>query len=99
MENPLRNWDGNEGIPAAKAKKAMKNYTTSYKNISQEGISEEEKQQILLDFLQVFNEIEKKWGVDTLEREEIGEAYQLLAHFTTMTEQQIEDFFENHRDF
>lgn len=99
LENPLRNWDGNEGIPATKAKKAMKIYADSYKTISKEGISEEEKQQILLNFLKIFNEIEQKWGIDTLEREEIGEAYHILAQFTTMTESQIEDFFENHRDF
>lgn len=99
LENPLRHWDGREGNPQAKAKKAMKAYTDTYKKLSKKDISNDEQRQILTDFIQIFNQIEAKWSIDTLEREEIYDAYKKLVKLTSLESKLAENLFESWQEF
>lgn len=63
------------------------------------GITREEKEALLIEFVQIFNQIDKKHSIDTLEREEIWATFCMLAQLTDFTTKEIEAIFENHRDF
>lgn len=99
LENPLRHWDGREGNTQAKAKKAMKAYADTYKKLNQKGISNDEKLELLKAFIQVFNQIDAKWGIDTLEREEIYDAYKNLVQLTSLDNKSAESLFESLQEF
>ncbi len=99
LGNPFSNWDGREGTSAAVAKKAMSAYTNTYKKLDKKGITREEKEALLIEFVQIFNQIDKKHSIDTLEREEIWATFCMLAQLTDFTTKEIEAIFENHRDF
>ena len=49
---------------------------------------------LLKDFLKVFNEIEQKYGLDTLETEEILETFMILWSLTNFTENELNNIFE-----
>nr|WP_314560471.1 hypothetical protein [uncultured Capnocytophaga sp.] len=98
LDNPLRNWDGREGTKPSVAKKAMKAYTDAYKKLSGNK-NKDEAVTTLQNFIAIFNEIDKKHHIDTLEREEIWEAFKILAELTPLSVNEIEDIFEDLRDF
>ncbi|AVM49093.1 hypothetical protein [Capnocytophaga sp. oral taxon 878] len=98
LDNPLRNWDGREGTKPSVAKKTMKAYTDAYKKLSGNK-NKDEAVTTLQNFIAIFNEIDKKHHIDTLEREEIWEAFKILAELTPLSVNEIEDIFEDLRDF
>lgn len=98
LDNPLRDWDGREGTKPSVAKKAMKAYTDAYKKLSGNK-NKDEAVTTLQNFIAIFNEIDKKHHIDTLEREEIWEAFKILAELTPLSVNEIEDIFEDLRDF
>lgn len=95
LENPLKNWDGRDGNSSAKTKKAMKAYADAYKKLSKDTLSQDEQLAILQEFLQVFQAIDKKWHLDTLEREEVYSAYEMLVALTNIEQKSVERLFEN----
>ncbi|GET46060.1 hypothetical protein [Capnocytophaga felis] len=99
LGNPFSAWDGRDGTSATIAKKAMAAYTNFYKKLDKKDLKPEEKEALLIDFIQIFNQIDKKHSIDTLEREEIWEAFTQLAQLTPLNDKEIETIFENHRDF
>ena len=98
LDNPLRNWDGREGTKPSVAKKAMKAYTDAYKKLSANK-DKDEALKTLENFIAIFNEIDKKHHIDTLEREEIWDAFNMLGELTSLTIKEKEEIFENLRDF
>jgi len=98
LDNPLRNWDGRDGTKPSVAKKAMRAYTDAYKKLSANK-DKEEALKTLENFIAIFNEIDKKHHIDTLEREEIWDAFNILGELTSLTLKEKEEIFENLRDF
>lgn len=98
LDNLLANWDGREGTPKAIAKKAMMAYSKSYTKLVKSQ-SEKEKQEILREFIAIFNQIDQKYPIDTLEREEIFEAYNELVKVANINNQEAENLFESNREF
>ncbi len=98
LDNPLRNWDGREGTKPSVAKKAMKAYTDAYKKLSANK-DKDEALKTLENFIAIFNEIDEKHHIDTLEREEIWDAFNMLGELTSLTIKEKEDIFEDLRDF
>ena len=98
LDNPLRNWDGREGTKPSVAKKAMKAYTDAYKKLSANK-DKDEALKTLENFIAIFNEIDEKHHIDTLEREEIWDAFNMLGELTSLTIKEKEEIFENLRDF
>ena len=98
LDNPLRDWDGREGTKPSVAKKAMKAYTDAYKKLSANK-DKDEALNILKNFIAIFNEIDKKHHIDTLEREEIWDAFNMLGELTSLTIKEKENIFEDLRDF
>lgn len=94
LENPLKNWDGRDGNSPTKAKKAMKAYADAYKKLSKDTPNQDEQLAILQEFLQVFQAIDKKWHLDTLEREEVYSAYKMLVALTNIEQKSVEIVFE-----
>ena len=76
----------------------MKAYTDAYKKLSGNK-NKDEAVTTLQNFIAIFNEIDKKHHIDTLEREEIWEAFKILAELTPLSVNEIEDIFEDLRDF
>lgn len=99
LDNPFNNWDGRDGTKPTNAKKAMKNYTDTYQKLNKKGISKGEGKEILVNFIHIFNEMDRKSGIDTLEREEIWDIFKQLTHIISLTEKECEDLFEETRDF
>ena len=99
LENPFGSWDGREGTTATTAKKAMKIYNDTYKKLNEASLQKEEASKTLQDFVESFNQIDKKHFIDTLEREEILDAYNILSEMTTLTAKEADDIFENVRNF
>ena len=98
LDNPLRNWDGREGTKPSVAKKAMNAYTDAYKKLSANK-DKDEALKTLENFIAIFNEIDEKHHIDTLEREEIWDAFNILGELTSLTIKEKEEIFENLRDF
>lgn len=98
LDNPLRDWDGREGTKPSVAKKAMKAYTDAYKKLSANK-DKDEALKTLENFIAIFNEIDEKHHIDTLEREEIWDAFNMLGELTSLTIKEKEEIFENLRDF
>ena len=98
LDNPLRDWDGRDGTKPSVAKKAMKAYTDAYKKLSANK-DKDEALNILKNFIAIFNEIDKKHHIDTLEREEIWDAFNMLGELTSLTIKEKENIFEDLRDF
>ena len=105
LNNPLRGWDGREGISAATAKKTMKAYVDAHKKLSAleaESASNElktEKTEILKEFIAVFNAIDAKHSIDTMEREEIWEAFCKLAEFAAVDAKAQDEIWESNAEF
>lgn len=93
LNNPLKWWDWRD-IQRAKAKNAMKAYINAYKILNKKDLDKNWQKIILKDFLKVFNEIEQKYGLDTLETEEILEAFIILWSLTDFTENELNNIFE-----
>ena len=98
LDNPLRDWDGRDGTKPSVAKKAMKAYTDAYKKLSANK-DKDEALKTLENFIAIFNEIDKKHHIDTLEREEIWDAFNMLGELTSLTIKEKENIFEDLRDF
>jgi hypothetical protein len=99
LENPFGSWDGRDGTSVATAKKAMKIYNDIYKRLKETSLTKDEEAKTLQDFIESFNQIDKKHFIDTLERDEIWDAYNILSKMTTLTAKEAEDIFENVREF
>lgn len=93
LNNPLKWWDWRD-IQRAKAKNAMKAYINAYKILNKKDLDKNWQKIILKDFLKVFNEIEQKYGLDTLETEEILETFMILWSLTNFTENELNNIFE-----
>ena len=105
LNNPLRGWDGREGVSAATAKKAMKAYIDAHKKLSAleaKPASSEfktEKTEILKEFIAVFNAIDAKYSIDTMEREEIWEAFCKLAKLAAVDAKAQDAIWETNAEF
>ncbi|WP_206159152.1 hypothetical protein, partial [Campylobacter showae] len=105
LNNPLRGWDGREGVSAATAKKAMKAYIDAHKKLSAleaKPASSEfktEKTEILKEFIAVFNAIDAKYSIDTMEREEIWEAFCKLAELAAVDAKAQDAIWETNAEF
>lgn len=98
LDNPLGEWDGREGTKLSVAKKAMKAYTDAYKKLSSNQ-DKNEAAKTLQNFIVIFNQIDEKHPIDTLEREEIWDAFNILGELTLLTVKEKEQIFEDLRDF
>ena len=105
LNNPLRRWDGREGVGAATARKAMRAYAGAHKKLSAleaKPASDElktEKTEILKEFIAVFNAIDAKHSIDTMEREEIWEAFCKLAELAAVDAKSQEHIWEQNAEF
>ena len=105
LNNPLRRWDGREGVGAATARKAMRAYAGTHKKLSAleaKAASDElkiEKTEILKEFIAVFNAIDAKHSIDTMEREEIWEAFCKLAELAAVDAKSQERIWEQNAEF
>lgn len=92
FKNPFKDWENKPNIPHSKA---MKAYADAYKKLSKDTLSQDEQLAILQEFLQIFQAIDKKWHLDTLEREEVYSAYKMLVALTNIEQKSVERLFEN----
>ncbi|WP_298022946.1 hypothetical protein [uncultured Campylobacter sp.] len=105
LNNPLRGWDGRDGVGAATARKAMRAYAGAHKKLSTleaKPASSElktEKTEILKEFIAVFNAIDAKHSIDTMEREEIWEAFCKLAELAAADAKSQERIWEQNAEF
>ncbi len=105
LNNPLRHWDGREGVGAATARKAMRAYTDAHKKLSALEAKpardelKTEKTEILKEFIAVFNAIDAKHSIDTMEREEIWEAFYKLAELAAVDAKSQERIWEQNAEF
>lgn len=105
LNNPLRGWDGREGVSAATAKKAMKAYIDAHKKLSALEAKpardelKTEKNEILKEFIAVFNAIDAKHSIDTMEREEIWEAFCKLAKLAAVDAKAQDAIWETNAEF
>ena len=105
LNNPLRGWDGREGVSAATAKKAMKAYIDAHKKLSALEAKrardelKTEKTEILKEFIAVFNAIDAKHSIDTMEREEIWEAFCKLAELAAVDAKAQDAIWETNAEF
>ena len=77
----------------------MKLYVDTYKKLKQKTLTPKRMEEILKTFIVGFNEIDKKYSLDTLEREEIYDALQYLGAMTPLTLKSIEVMFDELRNF
>lgn len=102
LDNPFRAWEGREGVSASKAKKAFEAYKNACASISKLNNSRrdpENEKQIITEFTQVFNKMEAKDGIDTLEREEIANVFGMLVEKMKLSENIYDDYFDSIREF
>ena len=105
LNNPLRGWDGREGVSAAASKKAMKAYESAHKTLSAiktkpaRDEHKTEKTEILKEFIAVFNAVGAGRGIDTMEREEIWEAFCKLCELASVSEKDREKIWETNAEF
>ena len=76
----------------------MKAYTDAYKKLSSNQ-DKNEAAKTLQNFIVIFNQIDEKHPIDTLEREEIWDAFNILGELTLLTVKEKEQIFEDLRDF
>jgi hypothetical protein len=102
LDNPFRAWDGRDGISAAKAKKAFdayKNACASIAKLANSPGDPEQEKQIISEFTQVFNKMEAKGGIDTLERDEISDVFRMLVEKMNTERNTYDDYFDSIRNF
>ena len=105
LNNPLRGWDGRDGVGAATARKAMRAYAGAHKKLSAleaKPASDElktEKTEILKEFIAVFNAIDAKHSIDTMEREEIWGAFCKLSELAAVDAKSQERIWEQNAEF
>ncbi|MFC2428501.1 MAG: hypothetical protein ACFNTA_05965 [Campylobacter sp.] len=120
LNNPLRGWDGREGVSAAASKKAMKAYENAHKMLS--AIKKEPetaskkaartgkfdiasadsavtRAKVLKEFIAVFNAVGAGRGIDTMEREEIWDAFCKLCELASVSEKDREKIWETNAEF
>ena len=92
-------------MSAATAKKAMKAYIDAHKKLialEAKPARDElktEKTEILKEFIAVFNAIDAKHSIDTMEREEIWEAFCKLAELAAVDAKSQERIWEQNAEF
>jgi hypothetical protein len=64
-----------------------------------EGVDEKKGEKILETFVAVFNKLDSKHGLDTIDREEIGDAFFDLASSAGISAPAAEKWFDSWRDF
>ena len=120
LNNPLRGWDGRDGVSAAASKKAMKAYESAHKMLSAlkkeletaskkaartgkfdtaSADSAATRAKVLKEFIAVFNAIGAGRGIDTMEREEIWEAFCKLCELASVSEKDQEKIWETNSEF
>lgn len=102
LDNPFRAWDGREGTSSAKAKKAFdayKNACTQIDKLNKEISSTTEEQKIIAAFVEVFNKMERKGGIETIEREEIFDVFNLLQDKMNISRNTYAEYFDSLREF
>ena len=120
LNNPLRGWDGREGVSAAASKKAMKAYESAHKMLSAlkkepetaskkaartgkfdtaSADSAAARAKVLKEFIAVFNAVCAGRGIDTMEREEIWEAFCKLCELAAVSEKDREKIWETNAEF
>lgn len=125
LNNPLRGWDGREGVSATASKKAMKAYADAHKTLSAikaepaskkletaskkaartgkfdtaSAGSAAARDKVLKDFISVFNAVGAGRGIDTMEREEIWEAFCKLCELAAVSEKDREKIWETNAEF
>lgn len=102
MNNPFRAWDGREGVSATKAKKAFDAYkkaSMQIERLNTQPHDTEAAKKIIADFVGVFNKIDTKAFIDTLEREEIGDVFRDLVTKMNVDRNTYDDYFDSIRDF
>ncbi len=120
LNNPLRGWDGRDGVSTAASKKAMKAYESAHKMLS--AIKKEletaskkaartgkfdtasadsavTRAKVLKEFIAVFNAVGAGRGIDTMEREEIWEAFCKLCELAAVSEKDREKIWETNAEF
>jgi len=90
---------------SASARKAMRAYAGAHKKLSaletkpaSSGLKTE-KSEILKEFIAVFNAIDAKHSIDTMEREEIWEAFCKLAELAAVDAKSQERIWEQNAEF
>ena len=109
LNNPFRNWDGEDHIPQAAAKKAAAQYRKTRGEIL--GIiininddTQDKLDKAVSDFTRAFNAMDKRKGfIETVEREEIYEALKelldLIPENTAVNKDSLIETFDTVRDF
>lgn len=98
LHNPFRGWDGRDGISAAHAKKAA----NAFKKLNT-AIDKNTDKQVLIaafvEFVQVFNGIQKKSKIETMEVDELTKVYMDLAKKAALDVKEMYTLLENEIDF
>jgi hypothetical protein len=87
LENPLRHWDGREGIPAAAVKKTRAAFVSALRQVREADATRTDDAaytarvtQAAADFLAVVGGLNRKYGfLYTLERDEVVDAVNMLT--------------------
>ncbi len=107
-DNPFRDWDGREGIPQSKAKKAGTIYKEALRaliSVIKYDDNTQELEEIVIAFLEAMNELDKKKQfIETIEAEEIVGAIEQLCNIAKerkllFNENYILDLYEKHFDY
>ncbi len=106
MDNPFRDWDGRDHIPARQAKAAADAYKkacTALNRLEKNSSDQTAIENILHTFVAVFNKIDASSSViETIEREEVYEVFRTLVQKlkpTTAEEKVYDTWFDSWRDF
>ena len=103
LNNPFRSWDGREGIQDKHAKAAANAYkkaSTALKKLSGKSLSDSLLEPVLKDFVEAFNKINRQNSIETMEREEIFDAYNdLLRKLELKSLDTYERWFDQWREF
>ncbi len=93
--NPFREWVDRSPVIARAATGACRKARSAIG----EGVSKKEAEKILRTMVEAFNALDDKHGLDTVDCEEIGEAFFQLASDAGVTEDDATDWFDRWRNF
>jgi hypothetical protein len=94
LDNPFRDWVDQD---AAKGRKAAASWTKRRSAIAA-AASPTEKKAVLEAFIGDFNQLDAKHGLDTIDREEVGEAFAALTEAAGLGDE-TDALFDAWRDF
>lgn len=101
LDNPFRDWDGRENIPARQAKAAFNAYKKAMSDLSKISSPKENVEvinEILKTYVLTFNKMK---SIETIEREEIADNFYMLLKKSNLQgdEKLYMDLFDQWRDF